>query len=249
MDEVGAPRLIVTTWWWRNKYSLDYLLRLRAGVLRHLKQDHRFLCMTERERFISLPENVERHAIKDPCLTERKGCFARLRLFDPGWQKNRGIRPGDRVVNLDLDLIVTGALDQVLDRDEDLIVLQGVNAVNPCPYNCSVFMFRAGTHAHLWQDFAAMGWADGTLRSAMPVHEFPDDQGWLWQKAPHAAAFTPQHGVYAFQKPGWPGGTNGENIPVDARIIAFPGGRDPAHYTRLGWVRQHWLGIGVQEAA
>jgi len=244
--------LVVCTWWWGDKYSLDYLLRLLAGVSRHLKQEHRFLCMTERERFLTMPDGVERHAIKDPELTKFKGCFARLRLFDPGWQQNRQIEAGTRIVNLDLDLIVTGGLDVVFDRVDPspLVVLQGVNAVNPCPYNCSVFMFRAGTCAHLWQDFAALpDWGEQTLCAAMPVHEFPDDQGWMWKKMPDAAAFTPQHGVYAMQKPGWPGGKNGENIPVDARIVAFPGGRDPERFTRLGWVRQHWLGIGEQEAA
>src|SRR5262245_2067424 len=172
--------LVICTWWWGEKYPLSYLQRLRAALTRNLKQPHRLLCMTERERRFVLPQGVERHAIKDPALTKFRGCFARLRLFDPGWQHNRGIETGDRVVCLDLDLVITGGLDDVLSRSEPLVVLTGVNMANPCPYNCSIFSFAAGAHPELWQDFARLEWSEHTLYRAIKHYEFPDDQGWLW---------------------------------------------------------------------
>ena len=223
--------LVICTWLWGRKYSARYVERLYAGVRKHLKQPFRFLCMTERERICNFSTGIERHAIKDPELTTIAGCFARLRMFDPGWQINRGIE--DRVACLDLDMVITGTLDPLFDRSEDLVVLQGANASNPCPYNCSVMMLRKGAHPELWSEFDVAG-----IRN-IPCHQFPDDQGWIWHRVKDAAGWQvgKASGIYAFGKPGWP---NGENLPKDARIVAFPGHRDPSAYTRLAWVREHW---------
>lgn len=220
--------LIITTWKWGTKYSADDVHKLSAGVKRHLKQPHRFICITDDTRGLK----VECATIRDMELTQVRGCFARLRLFDPEAQKASGILTGERIANLDLDLIVTGPLDPVFDRPEPFVILQGANSINPCNYNGSIFMLRAGAHPEVWRDFSF----DAARR--MPFFEFPDDQGWLWHKVPDAAGWKAgESGVYAFQKPGWP---KGDDLPSDARIVAFPGWRDPAKFSHLDWVRQNW---------
>lgn len=224
--------LTIVTWLWGDKYGAHYVDRLTAGVARHLPQPYRFLCLTERDRVVQLPEGVERHAIKDEHLLGR-GCFARLRMFDPGWQRNRGIAEGERIVSLDLDTVVTGSLHDVFERKEDFVVLRGANASNPCPFNCSVFMVRAGAHADVWSEFSVE-------RANRVEHDsFPDDQSWLYSRIPEAAAWRvgKKSGIYAFQKPGWPDGTD---LPRGARIVAFPGWRDPSKFENLSWVREHW---------
>jgi hypothetical protein len=228
--------LNIITWLWGTKYSHEYLWRLYRGVRRNLKQPFRFLVMTERQRELIVPEgrgfNIERHAINDLELLRLPGCFARLRMFDSSWQQDRKLN--GRVVCLDLDIVITGALDDLFDRDDSFIVLQGANSANPCPYNCSVFMFQAGAHHQVWTDFS--------LQAAQKIsfYQFPDDQGWIHDKIPHAAAWpVGSSGIYAFRKPRWP---PNDQLPADARIVAFPGGRDPAGFVRqLGWIRQHWI--------
>lgn len=211
--------LIISTWLWGEKYPRHYVDRLQAGVERHLKQDHRFEVFS--------PEPADDH------LTDIPGCFARLRAFDPAWQRARGINEGDRLVCLDLDMIVTGPLDALFDRPEPFVILQGANASNPCPYNGSVWMLRGGHRPDLWTDFSL----DAARK--VPFDSFPDDQAWFAAKMPGAAGWQagPQSGVYAFCKPGWPKGTD---LPPDARLVAFPGHRDPAQFTSLPWVRKHW---------
>jgi hypothetical protein len=77
--------LVVTTWLWgHGKYDLDDVAKLRAGVARHLKEPHRFVCVSDRD--FRLPD-VEMVPIWDVELTKVTGCFARLRMFDPAWQK------------------------------------------------------------------------------------------------------------------------------------------------------------------
>lgn len=209
--------LHVITWVWGTKYPGHYVQRLEAAVSRNLVQDYRFLVCT--------PPHADEH------LTRIPGCFARLRTFSPSWQRQHGMAEGDRIVCLDLDLIVTGSLDEVLDRQEPFVILQGIHTANNCPYNGSVWMLRAGYRPDVWDDF--------TLEAAgkVPFFEFPEDQAWMAAKMPNAGAFGPSNGVFAFGKPGWP---KGDRPPSDARIVAFPGHRDPSQFTHLPWVKQNW---------
>lgn len=213
--------LHVSCWLWGDKYGDDHVDRLAAGVARHLRQPYQWRVFSPQSEDIPLTKIV--------------GCFARLRMFDPRWQAHQRMVPGDRLVTLDLDSVVTGPLDPLFDREEPFLILQGANASNPCPFNGSLQMVEAGYRPDVWTDFS--------LEAARTIeyHEFPDDQGWLWHKLPNAAGWTAgsTSGVYAFRKPGWPKG--GDHVlPKDARLVVFPGWRDPSLFTKLPWVRDNW---------
>lgn len=210
--------LHVTTWLWGDRYGFDYVDKLAAAVARNLGS-HRFLVCPPDPR--------------DIALTEMPGCFARLRTFDPEWQVKNGICPGDRILNLDLDLVVTGRLDWLAERPEPFGILQGVNAVNPCRFNGSVWWTTAGHRPDVWTKFS--------LEAARRVRhaDFPDDQAWLEAMIPEAGAIGPADGVYGFQKPGWP---KGEALPDNAKLVAFFGWRDPSKFEHVPWVKQHWIG-------
>ena len=208
--------LTVVTWIWGDKYSFEYAHRLHRGLRRNLRQDFDFEVLTP------LPEDAE---------LVGRGCFCRLRMFDPGWQEEMLIR--DRLVCLDLDVVITGPLDELFDRPESLVILRGANAKNPNPFNCSALMLRAGAHPEIWRDFSL------ERAEKIPRHDWADDQGWLWHKVPDAAGWQcgAESGIYAFRKPGWP---SDDRLPRDARIVAFPGARDPSQFEHLDWVREHW---------
>lgn len=212
--------LIVTTWVWGDKYGPEYVTRLAEGLKRHLKQPYRFM--------------VARPFVGDEYLTKIPGCFCRLRMFDPAWQQCHGIVNDDRIVCLDLDTIICGPLDPLFDRPEKFLILRGCNTINPCPYNGSVMMLRAGCLSHIWSEFS--------LEAAkhIPQHEFSDDQGWLWHKMPICEGWDVGRasGIYAFKKVGWP---SGNELPRDARMVVFPGWRDPSRVEHLPWVQMHWI--------
>ncbi len=229
--------LHICTWLWGNAYGEHYVRRLAAAVHRNLNEAHRFICFTDGTRH--LPE-INQYQIPNTELTQVKGCFARLRLFDPSLQEKVCIKPGDRVVNLDLDLVVTGNLDGLLDRKDDFTILAGINSTNPCPYNGSVWMLRAGARPDVWNDFSV----ENYKRLGVPFHQFPDDQGWFNYKMPNSGAWGPATGVYGFRKKGWTlgrdGSPAGEALPPGAKIVCFPGWRDPSKFTNIGWVRDNW---------
>jgi hypothetical protein len=210
--------LHVITWVWGNKYGPEYVARLAAGVHRHLHRQFRFMVVH--------PYPEDEHLTKIP------GCLARLRTFDPEWQKGNRIKEGDRIVCLDLDLIITGTLDPLFDRPEPFLILQGANSTNPCPYNGSVWSVVAGYRPDVWSEFTF------EKAAAVPWYAYPDDQSYFAAVLPDAAGWKAgTNGVYAFGKPGWPKGTD---LPKDARLVAFPGRRDPRDFVHLPWVKQHW---------
>jgi hypothetical protein len=209
--------LIISTWIWGDKYTSPYIARLERGVRFHMAQKYRWLVFT-------------------PIQGDEKlyhGCFCRLRMFSPSFQRAYGLKEGDRLVCLDLDLIVTGQLDTLFERPESFVILGGANAANPNPFNGSVMMLRIGEHADVWEDFS--------LEEAqqVPYYEFPDDQGWIWHKLPKAAVWKcgKDSGIYAFRKPGWP---KDDQLPGDAKIVAFPGRRDPSQFQNLPWIQKYW---------
>lgn len=209
--------LNICTWRWGKKYSNDYVEKLRNAVSRHLYQKHKFCIFSPKE--------------EDEYLTKIPGCFARLRMFDPEWQKENDLE--GRIVCMDLDLVITGTLDHLFDRPESFVIFQGANAVNPCPYNGSLWMLRAGKRPDVWNDFSI------DRAKNVPYHEFPDDQGWLAHKIPNAAGWQAgsKSGVYGFQKPGWP---KNDILPKDARIVSFFGWRDPSKFQHLNWIKENW---------
>jgi len=223
--------LAFITWLWGDKYDEGDVGKLAFGVRRNYRAGkHRFVVFSDRA--LKLPPPIEVKPIADPDLIGAP-CFCRLRMFDPEWQRQHGFN--GTIVSLDLDLVICGVVDQIFNRVETFVILQGVNAVNPNPFNCSVMMLKAGHHAEVWQDF--------TLAKAatIPCHDYPDDQAWVFHKLPKAAGWKPgqQSGVYGFQKPGWPYWV-GKDLPPNARIIAFIGWRKPANFGGIPWVQANW---------
>ncbi len=218
--------LHVTTWLWGDKYGPHYLDRLRAALARNIKQPYRFIVLADKIT------STDGRPIQDIELTKVKGCFARLRMFDPQWQFIREIKEDERIVQIDVDSIITGELDPLFDRDEPFVILQGGN-YQPCPYNGALWMLRAGAHPEVWSDFSL------EAASTISYHEFPDDQGWLWHKLPNAAGWQtgPTSGCYVYQKPGW---KTGERLPDGARYVTFSGKRSPDKIAHLDWVQRHW---------
>lgn len=228
--------LVVATYCWGTAFGPDDVRKLAAGFKRNLKQEHRFLVVTDRP---ALFEGAEFPAIAIPLadrhLLQVSGCFVRLRLFDPEFQERVAIACGrfDRLACVDLDSIVTGPCDPLFDRDESFVIMQGGNSSNPNPYGGALMMLRPGEHAEVWSGFSLEAAAE------TPHFAFPDDQGWLAAKLPNASGWKVGRdtGLYCFKKPGWPGG---DELPAGARLVTFRGNNPPSKHTRLSWVREHW---------
>lgn len=227
--------LTVLTFLWGSKYAPEYVDRLAAGVRHHLSLAYRFVCAVDRPRVFRMA-GIHQTAIRDLPLTrtETNGCLARLRLFDPKWQSELGIPPGSRVLVLDVDAIITGRLEPLIDRPEPFVILQGVN-YHKGRFNGSVWLTTGGHRPDVWSELQPDNWPKW-----VPHYGFPNDQAWMEHMMPDAGAYGPPQ-VYAFAKPGWP--NRDHSLPPGAAIVAFPGRRDPGQFVHLPWVRKFWLGV------
>lgn len=232
--------LIIVTYLWGNKFNVSDVDKLAAGIKRNLDQPHRFVVITDRNPREMAHESWVIPASDMP-LTKIRGCYVRLRLFDPVWQAAHGIAEGQRIVCVDLDTVITGSLDALFDRPESFLIMQGGNATNPCKFNGALMMLRAGAHPEVWNDFSV------EAASKVPFFEFPDDQGWIWAKLPNAAGWACgiETGVFVFHKPGWPGWSLDlcsmkTDLPKGARFVTFSGWRSPQKFTHVDWVAKNW---------
>lgn len=224
--------LIITTYLWGAKYGPQDVQKLRNGLVRHVEEQFRFVVVTDHvERFADTSIEAWPIPVDDMPLTA--GCLARMRLFDLDWLSQFGVYESDRVVSMDLDNVITGKLYPLFYRPEPFMILTGANAANPCPYNGSVWMLRAGYRPDVWTDL--------TIEAAaqVPHYTVPDDQAWLAHKIPNVTGWKvgSPSGIYGFQKPGWP---KGDYLPKDARIVAFFGWRSPEKSQHLDWVKECW---------
>lgn len=223
----------MATWLWGKKWNPIYAERLFDGLERHINQRFKTILITDQNincgADIVYPIDVE----EDADLLSRLGCLIRTRMFDRKFQEDVGMLKGDKVVCIDVDAVITGNLDPLFLRDDEFTIMQHFNSTNPCPFNGSLWMFRAGERHDVWADFTLESYHERRV----PFHAIPDDQGWLHYKFPNAGSYTPVDGVYAFKKRTWP--SRDLSLPANAKVVAFPG-RDPNKYTNLEWVYRHW---------
>lgn len=225
---VEALMLTVVTWLWGEKYSNDYVEKLRSGVARNIKRRHRFLAVTDR----SLP-GIETAPIRRTDLLEvHDGCYVRLQMFDKDWREGHGI---EELLCLDLDLVVTGKIDDLLPRAGTFKILKGGH-FNPCPFNGSVMYLGPDAPQQIWDRFNI---EDANRAAFIDNAHRGTDQTWIAHVAPLADHWVvgPASGIWAFGKPPWP---RTAALPSGARIVAFPGRRDPSRLTSIQWIRDAW---------
>lgn len=153
-----------------------------------------------------------------------RGWYYKLMLF------KEGLFPaGDRIVFLDLDTVITGNIDPLLQYDGEFAILQ--DFMDAKRYGPGVMAWRADTWPALWQNYEAAGF---------PTHLDLGDLTWIndtWRRAGYKPDVLQDimNGVYSYRihcKAG---------LPADARIICFHGLPRP-HQVRDTWMGRHWNG-------
>lgn len=217
----------VTCFWWHDaqakcrhvyEYTPEHVRVLRDMVQRNMSQPHEFVVVTDR------PEQLpEFDTVKLDKATFVPGSrFAKLMMFRP----DIGSIIGKRIFYLDLDCVVTGSLDPLVDRDEDLVLWRNPNYGSPrrARYNTSMMLIRAGCRPDLYEGFNPKS-DPPKLREKWGG----TDQAWLSVKcSPDEAHWTADDGVYGAGRlkdivPGV-----GTELPANARVVFFPGSREPS---------------------
>jgi len=208
---------------WGTKYGPLYINRLYGMVARHLTPPFTFTCFCDNRAGIRpevLCEDLPPIDVKMPVNT--KGIWPKSRLWGPTLGGLTG-----PVLFMDLDLVVTGSLDDFFSFGAPEDVVLSPNPSNPFEKlgQTSVFRFPVGRLVPLQQRFKAdpQGIAD----------EYRFEQRYVTRNAPGGVMLFPEGWVRHFRRhcrrtfplnyflP--------PRLPAEARIVIFPGGLEPGH--------------------
>jgi hypothetical protein len=198
-------------------------------IERNVTIPHRRICITHRPDLIDFMETVPLDGTKHVPGT----CMVKLMHWRPD------IAPllGERICVMDIDCVVTGNLDAILDRPEEVVLWKNPNYIEGGKrgfYQGSIQLLTAGARPFLWSDFdprtsmrwlnrrfggAEQCWISERLNASYP------DAGWQWSE-PY---WTEADGVYGAGR--LFNGKMGEGVttelPKNARIVFTPGDRAP----------------------
>jgi len=100
---------------WGKKFNLDYVYNLKAAVERNTTVEHKFVVYSDR-----IIEGVETKLLRPGY----SGWWNKLQLFDPA------NKPADRMIYFDLDTIITGNIDWLLEDKSWFMGIEDVGSVN-----------------------------------------------------------------------------------------------------------------------
>ncbi len=234
---------------WGTRYGPEYVNRLYAGIKRHTKRAVRFVCLTDNTD--GLHPDIETRPVPPINIP------ARVASWKPWpklavWQDPLYDLTGD-VLFLDIDLIITGPLDDLFDYyPGEYCVIENWTQFGQGVGNTSVFRFPVGKYAHIYTNFVAD--PEGIMRDYKIEQQYisariPEQRFW-----PRAWCISFKHSCLPPVPLRW---FKAPELPKDARVIAFTGKPDPdeaaegrwpaAWYKKFyktirptPWINQHW---------
>lgn len=235
--------LDVTCFKWKPKFDARAVNVLRRMVARNLQLPHRFSCITDDATGIDpevrvIPLWQTYGDIPSPFGRDKPSCYRRLKIFSAEARE----LIGERIVNFDLDVVITGDLTPLFDRPDDFVIWGG-QSIQPklkvpfCWYNGSLMMIRAGTRLQVWEQF------DPKV-SPLQAHrsnQRGSDQGWIsYCLGKGESIWTDRDGVYSYRNHVQPACGR---LPSGARVVVFHGKHNPwdAEVQRTSpWVKEFY---------
>lgn len=223
---------------YRSKFESRHVNTTKRMIERWYPEPHRFICVTDDPDGLDpgveyIPLWADHSEIANPSWPKGPSCYRRLRVFSD-WFADQ-IRC-ERIACVDLDAVFSNCLTSIFSRKEDFLIWQTGNP--RIPFCASMFMFTAGVHRRIWNDFDPRKSPRLALTSGM----HGSDQAWiaycLGKKIP---GWGIKEGVYGY-KDHILKSHNG-SLPKDARAVMFTGKPDPWDQEAIHkspWITEHY---------
>lgn len=242
--------LAIICWYWKGRYTPDHVHRLYEAVRRNLTTDFGFFCLTDDAASIRLPrENVLG-------LPYNNGLRNGRRMWIFSDEARRLLNPRfdlyDRILQIDIDCVITGDLTPLLAADRNMHVIriwkQPMNTRFRYGLNPSFMLLKPGHFDSIWQDYKAhpdrrigianrAGWPASD--QAIISQTFSDVTSQV-SAVPIVPVWTSEDGLYAFQEDLHCGV---DPLPSNARFVSFHGRYDPSTCSHIDWVKKYWLDL------
>ena len=219
-----------------DQYGAEHVNILYHSIQRNTTVPHRFICVTN--DYEGLHPDIEQRWLWDFC-RELGGCYNRLYIFSDKIDQILG----PRFITIDLDCVVTGNIDHILNRTDDFIIneydIKANRHASHQYYNGGIIMMDAGARKQVWDEFDPKTTPQLIQPRKDKVELVGSDQAWISHiLGPGEQTFDQKDGVYDFRKL-----DDKRKLPENAAIVMFPGERDPlTEYQRYEWIRDHWRG-------
>lgn len=232
---------------WGTMYGADYVNNLFKAVSRHSTVPFKFHCFTEDSSDVL--DDVKIHPLPEGI----EGWWNKLYLF------SSDIDITGRIVFMDLDVLITSNIDDILLCDETFVAFRLWLETNKTADKISsAFMsWEAGKHTYLWDEFIAN--KDAIIDNNVYKNKFRTsigDQGWIdfrqkdrkyWQEL-----FPKRFVNFVFDcDDGLPEGASVVTYEGKYKIVAsysrhlnYKGGYVSEKHNRPPqlWVKKHWWG-------
>lgn len=247
-----AP-LGIVTWKWTPAdgrpapFSAVHVNALRRAIERHVHLPFRMFCVTDD------PAGIDPEVTIVPLPTtfaHTPRCRRRMQQFDRAF----GAQFGDRMLSIDLDVVIVDDLTPLLRRSEPIV---GWKIEYANVYSGSFLMFDVGALHGLWRQFMAD--PEGYPRRAWP-RGVGSDQAMLnyyLARRPPIGTWTAADGMVTFFGAGYERfehygvGPRRPDLPAGARIVVL--GSADLHVLdepeRYPWVKAHWLPYAAEVTA
>ena len=211
-----------------NFYGPVYVNKLHSMIKRNTTRDFRFVCFTEK------PEGVDEHIECRPFPYWLKGWWCKIPLFAPPYCLD-----GEQIVAIDLDVVITGNIDWILDWRGDFCGLGAWTTTNGeitrKYYNGSLWSLKPGYATHVWENFGAH--ADEVMKTHY------SDQEYISEQIVNAPTFDELYPgkIRGFNTGYW-------NLKPQERpdgrktpLWIFHGFPKPLEvYKQIDWIKEHW---------
>lgn len=209
------PRLTVACVWWGTLYGVEYVERLRNMVARHLTVPYDFVCITDNE----VPSGVIRY----PSPIRYKGWWQKVGLFS-GDLFGRS----QRVLYLDLDLVISGSLNKLVSAPEPFCMIEnfGPNKGHAA-HNSSVMLWTPSDESQRIYD---------CFHPDVTKH-LHGDQCWIWRVMQDKIVDFPRSWVVSYK---YERSRMDNRRGEDTAIVVFHGNPKPHQALNDTLVKNNW---------
>jgi len=216
---------------WGERYGADFVNRLYNSIQRNTQRKTRLVCFTDDRTGIN--ENVQCEPIPEINLPPEL-------IFTPWrkltmWKYPLADLEGD-ILFLDLDLVITGSLDDLFDYEPGrFCVIRNWTQPKAGIGNTSCFRFPAGKYTHIFDDLLtkrAEILGKYRIEQLYISREIDDMVFWptIWC-ASFKHTLLPRWPMNFFKTP---------RLPKDTRIVAFTGKPDQDEAVKGRWPVKAW---------
>ena len=168
MNSGPIKHLDVICYKWGTLYPPDYVNILYRMVGRQLSAPHTFHCITDDPD--GLDDGVTVHQLPDYGV---EGIWRKLMTFQEDFL---GLK-GKYVVSIDIDVVVVGPLDFLLERPEEDFIIARNWTRSGTRGSGSLYRLRVGSHPEIWNEF--IGDTEKAIDRYHGKNRLVGEQNWL----------------------------------------------------------------------